>query len=117
MSGRWPDPVREPLPVGLVSEKDIDEALRLTVRFLCEPEDPAFDQATFGFVTAARAALIECSEILGLAEAGRQVDAEAGETPPDYRRWQDIGQEYVARKVARRVIDQLRQWVPERTIS
>lgn len=117
MSGRWPDPVQDPLPVGLVTEKDIEEALRLTVRFLREPEDPTFDQASFGFITATRAALIECSEILGLAEAGRQIEAEDGETPSDYTRWQRISECYVARKVARRVIDQLRQWVPERTIS
>lgn len=117
MSGRWPEPVREPLPVGLVTEQDIDEALRLTTRYLHDPEDPAFDQAVFGFVTAARAALIDCSEVLSLAEIGRQLDAESGEPTSDFRRWECIGQEYVARKVARRVIDQLRQWVPERPTS
>lgn len=117
MSRRWPEQAQEPLPVRTLTQADITEALNLTTRYLREPEDPAFDQVTAGFITAARAALIECSEILGLAEAGHQIATERGHPLADSRRWMDVGEVYVARKVARRVIDQLRQWVPERTME
>jgi hypothetical protein len=109
--------VREPLPVGLLTEADIYEALRLTVRYLDDPEDPAFTPELFGAITAARAALAECADVLGMAEAGRQIAEEDGEPDLDYRRWMTTGEVYVARKVARRVIDQLRQWLPEHRSS
>lgn len=111
--GRWPDPVREPLPVGLVSTADIDEALRLTIKYLDDPEDPAFDQAMFGFVGAVRAALIECEDALDMARISDEIAAQNGEVEPTYRQMQRAGEVYVAQKVARRVIDALRHWVPE----
>jgi len=110
---RWPEPVREPLPVGLLSEADIEEAFALTVRFLDDPEDPAFDPVVFGAIGACRAALIESLDALVMARIGRELAAEDDEPEPEYRKWERIGQEYVARKVARRVIDDLRQWLPE----
>jgi hypothetical protein len=106
--GRWPEPVREPLPIGLLSEQDIDDALRLTVHHMLEPEDPGFDPATFGAICAARAALIECEEVLRLARIDRELHGEDGR----FRSWERHGQEYVARKVARQVIDELRKWLP-----
>lgn len=109
MSGRWPDPVRDPLPVGLITEADIDEALQLTARFLDDPEDPAFDLAMFGAMCAVRVALIECAEALSFV----RIDRELHGREVDHREWERIGREYVARKVARRAIDALRRWLPE----
>jgi hypothetical protein len=106
--GRWPDPVRDPLPVGRISEADIGEALALTVRFLLDPEDPAFDIVAFAALGAARAALIECLDVLELARIDRELHGRG-----DRREWERIGEEMVARKVARRVIDDLRRWLPE----
>jgi hypothetical protein len=111
---RWPRPVREPLPVGLLSEADIEEAVELTTRFLRDPEDPKFDPMVFGLLCAARSALFESLDALVMARIGREMAEEDDEPEPDYRKWERIGQEYVARKVARRVIDELRQWLPER---
>jgi hypothetical protein len=111
---RWPEPVRQPLPVGILTEKDIDEIFPLTTRYLDDPQDPDFNQAMQGFVGAVRAALIECEDALSLARIGwKLADQEDGGQEPDYRKWQRIGEEIVARKVARRVIDALREWVPE----
>jgi len=105
---RWPEPVREPLPVGLVTSADIHDALNLAGRHLTEPEDPDFDATTFGALCAARAALIECADALDMARIGRELHG----TDDDRREAERIGQEYVARKVARRVIDDLRRWLP-----
>jgi hypothetical protein len=107
---RWPEPVREPLPVGLIGEADIEEAFNLTTRFLTEPEDPAFDPMVFGLICAARAGLFECLDALAMARIDRELHGE-GDNP---RTWSHLGQEYVARKVARRIIDDLRKWLPER---
>jgi hypothetical protein len=105
---RWPEPVREPLPVGILTEQDIDDALRLTVQYMTEPEDPSHDWTTFAALGASRAALIECAEALSMA----RIDRELHGRDVDHREWERIGQEYVARKVARRVIDDLRRWLP-----
>lgn len=105
---RWPDPVRGPLPAGVLSEQDIADALRLTIRYMTEPEDPAHDWTTFAALGAARAALIECAETLALC----RIDRESHGTEVDYREWERLGKEYVARKVARKVIDDLRRWLP-----
>lgn len=110
--GRWPEPVREPLPVRPLTEADIEEALALTVRYLDDPEDPAFDQATFGFVCATRAALVECAEVFSLAQIGRRLDQEGGEEDSALTEVGRLGREYVAQKVARRLIQELRRWVP-----
>lgn len=111
--GRWPDPVRPPLPVGRVTGDDISEAWTLTTRYLDDPEDPAFDQAMFGFVGAVRAALAECEEALDLARISDELAAEDEEDEPTYRKMQRAGEVYVAQKVSRAVIDALRHWVPE----
>lgn len=107
-AGCWPEPVRGPLPVGLIDPQDIEAALRITDRHMTEPEDPAFDQVTFGALCAARAVLIECAEILDLA----RIDRELHGTDVDHREWERIGREYAARKVARKAIDDLRRWLP-----
>lgn len=67
--GHFPNPIREPLPVRRLIEYDIEDALRLTIRWLDDPEDPDFDPGLFGFVCAARAALIECAEVLAVSRA------------------------------------------------
>lgn len=113
MSGRWPDPVRDPLPVGRLSEADIEQALALTVRFLRDPEDPAFDPIVFGLLCAARAGLGACLDALGMARVGRELDAPDDPAEHVAHEWERIGQEYVARTVARRIINDLRQWLPE----
>lgn len=113
MSGRWPEPVRDPLPVGLLSEDDIGEAYRLTIRFLRDLEDPEFDPMVFGLLVAVRAALGECLDALQDARIGREMAAEDGELEPEYRRWAAIGRVETARRVARKVINELRQWLPE----
>jgi hypothetical protein len=105
---RWPEPVRDPLPVGILTEQDIDDALRLTVQYMTEPEDPAHDWATFAALGASRAALIECADALRIA----RIDREMHGRDLDGREWERIGEEIVARKVARRVIDDLRRWLP-----
>lgn len=109
---RWPEPVRPPLPVGQVTEDNIDEALRLTIRYLDDPESPAFDPAMFGFVCAARAALIQAGEILSLARIRTEMAREEGDEPERHM-FMRIGEVYAAQKVAREVINALRQWVPE----
>jgi hypothetical protein len=106
---RWPEPVREPIGPRLLTDADIDEALALTVRYLDEPEDPEFDPALHGFVTAARAVLIECSEVLMFEAQALRNELGLSERFRDGQ----IQQAITARKVARRVIDQLRHWLPE----
>lgn len=107
MADRWPEPVRPPLPVGLITEADIDEAMRLCVRFLDDPEDPAWTPELFGAICGCRAALAECADALRIASISRRPNVS------DRYTWEQLGREYVARKVARRVIDDLRQWLPE----
>lgn len=111
MTGRWPDPVREPLPVGLLTEQDIQDALLLCVQHSCEPEDPEFDVVTFGALGAAQSALIECAEALRMEAQALSGRAEFSERFIDSR----VSEAVTARKVARRVIDELRKWLPEVT--
>lgn len=109
MSGRWPEPVREDLPVALLSSADIDEALALTVRFMAEPEDPAFDPIVFGLLAAARSALIECDEALAM-----EAQALSGQHGFSREFIQGrLGEALTARRVARKVINELRRWLPE----
>lgn len=110
---RWPDPVRDPLPPRLITEQDIEGGLRLADCALLEPEDPAFDPAAHGFVLASRAALIECLEILSLARVRTEMLKEKGAEGGRDRKWMSIGETEVACKVARRVINELRAWIPE----
>ncbi len=107
---RWPEPVREPLPVGLLTEQDIRDALFLCVQHSREPEDPEFDMTTHGTLGAAQAALIECAETLERVRIDRELHGDLG-----YRGSEQFGMEYVAQKVARRVINELRKWLPEVT--
>jgi hypothetical protein len=112
VTGRWPDPVRDPLPVGLLTEADISEALRLTVQHMREPEDPEFDPVVFGLLGAARATLIECVEVLRM-----EAQALAGRPPffgKDFIAGR-LSEAITARRVARKVIDELRRWLPEVT--
>jgi hypothetical protein len=107
---RWPDLVREPLPVGLITSQDIQDAINLAGCHLLDPEDPAFDPTTFGALCAARAALIECADVLDLARIDRELHGS-----DVIHTAERFGREYVAQKVARRVINELRQWLPEVT--
>ncbi|WP_045740891.1 hypothetical protein [Actinoplanes rectilineatus] len=108
MTGRWPGPAREPLPVGLITEQDIEDALRLAGSHMTEPEDPAFNVVAFGALCAARAALIECGEVLENLRIDRGLHGQ----DDDRREWERVGREYVAQKVARRSINELRKWLP-----
>jgi hypothetical protein len=51
-----------------------------------------------------------------MARIGEDLTAEDDQEEPTYRRIQRVGEVYVARKVARRVINELRQWVPEQRV-
>ena len=108
---RWPDPVRDPLPVGLLTEQDIDDALRLTIQHLHEPEDPAFDPIVFGLLGAARGVLIECADALRMEAQALSGRLDFSEQFISSR----VSEAVTARKVARRVIDDLRRWLPEVT--
>lgn len=103
----WPDPVRPDLPVDLIGEAEINEALQLTVRFLDDPDDPAWTPELFGAICGCRAALVACLEPLTLGRLAR------GTQYSDAFVWDQLGREYTARKVARGVINELRQWLPE----
>jgi hypothetical protein len=105
----WPEPVREPIGARLITDPDIDGALALTVAYLDEPSDPEFGIAMHGFVSAVRGALIECSEALLFEQ---QALRNAGQYSEQFRSAK-ISEAVTARRVARRVIDDLRRYLPE----
>jgi hypothetical protein len=110
-AGRWPDPVRGPLPVGLLTEQDIDDAWLLTIQHSREPEDPEFDPMVHGLLCAARAALFECMEALQMEAQALSGEIEFSEAFVASR----VSEAVTARRVARKVINELRRWLPEVT--
>ncbi|GAA0550030.1 hypothetical protein GCM10010172_35110 [Paractinoplanes ferrugineus] len=108
---RWPDPVRDPLPAGLLTEQDINDAMDLAGRHLRDPGDPEFDPMVFGLLCAARAALGECAEAL-------RMEAQTLSGKLGFSREFVVGrvsEAVTARRVARKVINELRKWLPEVT--
>lgn len=85
---------------------DADGWFAVTIGYLDDHTDPDLDPVLQAFVCAARAALIEASEQLKLYEASRQLDAE-GRPRSEYGAAYEAGQVYVARKVMRRVTEEL----------
>lgn len=107
-ASRWPDPVRPPLPSRMLTEQGIREALALIVRHSREPEDPAFDVTTFGALGAAQVALIECADALRMEEQALSGRLDFSQSFIDSR----ISEAVIARRIAYRVIDNLRRWLP-----
>jgi phosphatidate phosphatase APP1 len=109
-SSRWPEPVRDPLPARVLTEQDIKDALLLCVQHSCEPEDPEFDVVTFGALGAAQAALIECAEAIRME--AQALSGRLGFLSDPFVASR-VSEAVTARRVARRIIDNLRQWLPE----